>query len=150
MIKKLSAAFATVAAAGMLATATPAFAADPPPVQRLNPDTMRVSGSGYMIAVLYQHHNWGGARIEWLGGAPCTSSYSNVDYSERALDEENFNDRTSSLRDLHSCDTALFQFANFQGDRSGGADGWFNAGNDSGNKYNLDTWDDRASSIKWS
>jgi hypothetical protein len=150
MNKKLSAALAAFAAAGTMALAAPAYAADPPPVQRLNPDHMRVAGSNYMIAVIYQHKDWGGARVEWYGGAPCTSSYDNVDYSEKALDEENFENRTSSLRDLNSCDTALFQFANFQGDRSGGTDGWFNAGNDSGNKYNLGVWDDRTSSIKWS
>jgi hypothetical protein len=103
-------------------------------VQRLNPDHMRVAGSGYMIAVIYQHHDWGGARVEWLGGAPCTTSYDNTDYSEKALDEENF----------------IFLFATFRGYRRGGAVGWFTAGNDSSTKSTLDTWNDRASSIKWS
>jgi hypothetical protein len=148
--KFAAAAVAALAAAGVMAGASSATAAEPPPLQRLQPDHMRVAGWNYMVAVIYQHDNWGGARIEWYGGAPCTTSYDNNDYSERALDEENFDNRTSSLRDLNSCDTALFQFADFQGERSGGADGWFNAGNDSGNKYNLDTWNDRASSIKWS
>ena len=140
-----------VAALGALAVATssPAMAADPPPLQRLHPDT-GAAGSAYKIAVIYQHANWGGARIEWYGGAKCTTGYGNIDYSEKALDQENFDNRTSSLRDMAQCDTKLWQFSNFRGEHSGGSDGWFNAGNDSAHKYNLNVWNDRASSIQWS
>ncbi|MFC6154965.1 hypothetical protein [Nocardioides yefusunii] len=114
--------------------------------QTLHPDT-GASGTSLNIGTIWQNANQGGYWIKFKGGAQCTASYANLDYTERSLAEEDFDNRASSIADYNSCDTALFQYANFLGDRSGGADGWFDAG-DSGN-YNLSAWNDKASSIQW-
>lgn len=129
------------------AAATSAEAA-PPPVQRLHPDR-GASGMTYKIGTIYQFHNGDGARIEWYGGTQCDAETTGAaDYAEVSLSQEDFDDRTSSLNDYASCDTALYQFDNFEGEHSSTPGSpYFNAG--PGAPYNLSTWDKRTSSIKW-
>lgn len=136
----------SLAALGLVASATPSEAG-PPPLQTLHPDR-GAPGTAYLIGKFYQFANGGGAQITWRGGDSCSGTYADFDYKEFALDQEDFDNRTSSLNDYSSCDTQLWQYANFEGEHSGGSDGWFNAG--AGEPYNLATWDNRASSARWS
>jgi hypothetical protein len=141
--------FAAVGLAAALVGTVASFSeAAPPPVQRLHPDR-GTAGMTYKIGTIYQNSNGDGARIEWYGGAACDfETEGAADYAEVSLSQEDFDNRTSSLNDYASCDTALYQFDNFEGEHTSTAsDAYFDAG--AGAPYNLSTWNDRASSIKW-
>ena len=151
-MKKFSRAVSGAAVVGIAtvlagAAATSAEAA-PPPVQRLHPDR-GAAGMTYKIGTIYQNSNGDGARIEWYGGAQCDAEVTGAaDYAEISLSQEDFDNRTSSLNDYANCDTALYQFDNFEGEHtSDPGSPYFNAG--PGSPYNLSAWNDRASSIKW-
>lgn len=115
--------------------------------QTLHPDT-GAGGTSYGIGTFWWDSNHGGPAIIWKGGAPCTGALTNYDYKEASLSQEDFLNATSSVRDYNSCDTALWDGANYSGARSGGSNGWFDAG--STGTYNLDVWNDRTNSAAWS
>ena len=139
------------AAVGLLGAMAPANA-EPGGDQVLHPDT-GAAGTGLTIGIVYQEHNHGGYKITFKGGRACTATYGDIDYKEHNLVAEDFVRRTSSVEDFNGCDTRLYQDANPQAGwvHSGGADGWFNAGdNTASTAYNLADWDNRAEAIWWS
>lgn len=150
MKKRILTVAAAALAASLLTQTAPAHA-EPPPVQSYYPD---IGGGNdpayaYALATLWQFKNHGGARLSFVTSyAGCTASYSNYDYREQSLSQEDFTNRTSSIADYNNCDTALWDADYYGGERSGGADGWFDAG--STGYFNLDTWDNRANSLSWS
>lgn len=97
-----------------------------------------------MIGVSYQHDNGGGGAITWRGGAACTATYSDINYSEFSLNEEAANDEISSFTDYNYCDTKFYWDANFGGE----ATAWLNGGSSPTNVGSH--WNDEISSIKWS
>ena len=145
MRKTLSAAIGAGILASLLAVGS--ASAKPGSDQTLHPDT-GASGTSYGVGTFWWDANHGGPAIVWKGGAPCTSNYSNYDYKESSLSQEDFLNETSSVRDYNSCDTALWDGSSFSGARSGGSNGWFDAG--STGTYNLDAWNDKANSAAWS
>ena len=136
----------TAIGAGVLASLVAIMPASAKPGgdQTLHPDT-GAGGTSYAIGTFWWDANHGGPAIIWRGGAPCSGDTTDVNYKETSLSQEDFMKATSSVRDYNSCDTALFDET---GARSGGTDGWFNAGETG--TYNLDVWDNRAVKAWWS
>ncbi|MDR7255074.1 hypothetical protein J2X46_004076 [Nocardioides sp. BE266] len=136
------AAVGTLSACGLLMT--------PQPAQALGNQTLptdNASNTAFAVGTFWQFKNHGGVWIKWRGDHACSPSYGNIDFRERTFTQEDFVNRTSSVADYNLCDTQLWSAPQFTGSHSGGADGWFNAG-DTGT-YNLNVWDNRAQSARW-
>jgi hypothetical protein len=70
--------------------------------------TLQTLASGYVIGVLYEHINYGGATFTVTAGQPCTGPLED-EYYIPSLVPYGWNDVVSSFRSYNNCWTKLFE-----------------------------------------
>lgn len=140
--RSITGAAAALATAAMLAPS--AATADEPDLQ---PD-VGPKGWTYRLATTWDKADHSGLAYDWKGARVCSAIHNPADYEENNFAEEALNQKITSLADFNQCDTQLWEGISHTIARSGGLDGWFDAG--TSGSYVLDDWNNRARSAKWS